>query len=444
MQTTNVYKLQRKMIEKNKLLSFKERISLLIKLKSLIENNIENIQNALKIDLNKSAYESYLTEIGLVLKELNLAINKLKKWMKPKKVKRNFLTITAKQRIIYEPLGQVLIISPWNYPFYLSIIPLIGALAAGNRVIIKPSEFSQTTSNLLANLINDNLNSEYIFVSKTPLEEVLWLLDQKFDLIFFTGNSNIAKSVAEKAAKNLTPLVLELGGKSPVILDQNINFELVAKKIAQTKLLSNGQTCIGPDYVFVHKKDANLFLNLINNFLQKQLKHSDRAKIISLKHLERIEKIAPKEIIFDKTNCQVEAKAFLASLNDSIMQEEIFAPLLPVIEYENIEDVLNYINHKEKPLSLYLFSKNKKIQKLVAKNTSSGSFVVNDILSQLTNHHLPFGGVGNSGYGRYHGFESFKTFSNPKSIFVNKLFSNPLLEAPFEDWKFKIIKKFLK
>ncbi|WP_029512482.1 aldehyde dehydrogenase family protein [Mycoplasmopsis iners] len=440
-----IYNQQRNSLQRGQNLNYKQRITILKKLKEVILQNEIAIKKALFDDLGKSDYEAYLTEICFVIKEINLAIKKLKKWMKPKKVKRNLLTLNAKQRIINEPLGQVLIISPWNYPFYLTFKPLIGSISAGNFSIIKTSELSKNTSELIKKMINDNFDSQIIHVMNYDIESITEMLKQKFDLIFYTGGPKVGKIIAEQAAKNLTPVILELGGKCPVIIDEKVDLTEVVKKIIFAKSLNAGQTCVGPDYILIKPNMTNEFIKLAKQYIQDNYANlSQEPNIISSQHFDRLIKLAPVDLVRDSANKKIQLNVFKAERSDLIMQEEIFGPLLPVVEYQNLDEAIQIVNNKEKPLTIYLFTNDKKVIKQVAQNTSSGAFVINDCINQLANHNLPFGGVGNSGMGRYHGYQSFVTFSNQKSYFKAWLVNLTVASKPFTEDKIKLIKRLIK
>ncbi|QLE54490.1 aldehyde dehydrogenase [Nostoc sp. TCL26-01] len=405
------------------------RLAQLQKLKQLVTDNKPEIIDALKADLNKPEFESYATEIGAI-KEIDYAIKNLQNWCKPKKADVSWEFFPYSARIYPEPLGVVLIIGPWNYPFQLIISPLVGAIAAGNCTIIKPSELAPHTSSLLTQLISKYFPSEYIAVVEGGVEASQQLLSQKFDHIFFTGGTAIGKIVMAAAAKHLTPVTLELGGKSPCIVDTEINLEHTAKRIVWGKFLNAGQTCIAPDYLLVNQ---NIKQDLITA-LQKTIKEfygdhpatsPDYARIISQKHFERLTKYLDNGqiIVGGETNSESKyiAPTLLdqVSLSDPVMQEEIFGPILPVIEYKDITEAIALINSQPKPLALYLFSQNQHLQQRILQQTSSGGVCLNDTVMQVGISSLPFGGVGDSGIGSYHGKASFDTFSHYKSVLKN-------------------------
>ncbi|BAB75371.1 aldehyde dehydrogenase family protein [Anabaena sp. FACHB-709] len=430
------------------------RLEQLKKLRKLVTDNETAITKALKADLNKSEYEAYFAEVG-VIKEIDYAIKNLKNWSKPKKadVPLDFFSYSA--RIYPEPLGVVLIICPWNYPFALTISPLVGAIAAGNCAIIKPSELAPHTSNLAAQLISKCFPSEYVAVVEGGAETSQELLAEKFDHIFFTGGTAIGKIVMEAAAKHLTPVTLELGGKSPCIVDSNIHLEYTAKRIAWGKFINAGQTCIAPDYLLVNQKIKKDLIAAIQKNLQEfygdnPIDSPDYGRIISHRHFERLAKFLKngQVIVGGETNYEDKyiAPTLLdnVSLADPVMQEEIFGPILPMIEYTDIKDAIALINSQPKPLALYIFSQNKALQQQVLQETSSGGVCINDTIMHVGVSSLPFGGVGDSGIGSYHGKASFDTFSHYKSVLKNAFWLDlDWRYAPYKN-KLSLLKRMMK
>ena len=421
---------QKKFYSSNISKDLKFRIQNLKLLRSIIIKYEKEIQEALRLDLGKSETEAYMTEIGMVLDEIKYNIKHLAKWAKKKYVSTPLSQFPARSYRIPEPRGLVLIISPWNYPFLLSIQPLIGAIAAGNCVIIKPSEYSLNTSKLLKKILTEIYSEAYVTVVLGEKEVAQELLKEKFDYIFYTGSTKIGKIVMEAAAKNLTPVTLELGGKSPCIVDEKCNVELAAKRIAYGKILNSGQTCVAPDYVFVHQNVKEQFLNCLikylNNFLgENALNNSDYPKIINEMQFNRIISLIDKEHViygggYNRNILKIEPTILtIKDMTSKVMQEEIFGPILPIIGYNNLDYIINYININPKPLALYLFTNNKKIEKRILKEVSYGGGCINDTIIHLANKRLGFGGVGNSGIGEYHGKFSFDTFSHYKSIIKN-------------------------
>ncbi|MEH2418325.1 aldehyde dehydrogenase [Nostoc sp.] len=444
---------QRQFFETGKTKDVTFRIEQLKTLKQAIIQHEQSIVEALQADLYKPELESYITEIA-VIKEINYAIKHLKNWTKPKKAAVSFDFFSYSARIYPEPLGVVLIIGPWNYPFNLIISPLIGAIAAGNCAIIKPSEIASHTSGIIAKIVAKHFDPAYIAVVEGGVEASQKLLAEKFDHIFFTGGTAVGKIIMAAAAKYLTPVTLELGGKSPCIVDSDINLEHTVRRITWGKFINAGQTCIAPDYLLVNKKIKK---NLIDG-LEKCLKgfygdnpanSPDYARIISQKHFDRLVNFLKdaEVIIGGKTQ---PSERYIAptvidnvSLEDSVMQEEIFGPILPIIEYTDIADAIALINSRPKPLALYLFSHNKNLQKRVLQETSSGGVCINDTMMQFGVSSLPFGGVGDSGIGNYHGKASFDTFSHDKSVLQNSFWLDLKWRyAPYKG-KLSLIKKLL-
>lgn len=438
----------------NKTKEYNLRLHFLIKLKNEIIKYLPDIYKALYQDLGKSEHECYLTEISLVLSELNYIIKNLKKWMKPKKVKTPLFLFKAKSYIYQEPYGQVLILSPWNYPFQLSLVPLIAAVSAGNTVILKPSSSSLNTSKIIKKIINNVFDSSFVEViigSSTEAEELLKL---KFDYIFFTGSIKIGKKVMEYASKNLTPITLELGGKSPCIIDSNVNMKKVVRRIIFGKFLNAGQTCIAPDYILIKKESKDDFIkffkeDIINFYTNNILDNKDYPKIINEHHYNRlINLIKEQNIVFGGNYKDNKIEPTLLddiNFDSNIMKDEIFGPILPIITFNNFYDLINLLKEKEKPLALYLFTEDKKIEDLIISNISFGGGTINDTIMHFTNPNLPFGGVGLSGIGNYHGYNSFKTFSHEKSVLKRSLLIDfKMRYHPLTDKKIKKIKKIIK
>ncbi len=433
------------------------RIRNLKRLKQAIVKYEDNINDALYKDLRKSKFETYATEIGIVIDEINFHIKKLKKWAKPTRVKTPFLIHFYSTSYIYhEPFGHVLIIAPWNYPFQLLMSPLIGAISAGNVVTLKPSELAINTANVVEEMITEFFDQQYISVIQGDKHVSQELLNQKWDYIFFTGSTKIGRIVYQAAATNLTPVTLELGGKSPVIVDKDANLDKAARRIVWGKLLNAGQTCIAPDYLFVHKKIKHEFLNKLKFYIT--LFYGDNAeespyytKIINKKNILRLQTLIKDADIYSGGKVNVENLYFEPTIinnvkpDDLIMQEEIFGPLLPLLEFNVLNDVINFINKRPKPLALYYFSKNKKNQKIILKQTSSGGTAINEVIMHIANNNLPFGGVGESGIGKYHGKYSFNTFSNAKSMLKkSNIFDSKIRFVPYTHAKYKLMKKIIK
>jgi len=425
-------------------------------LKKAVLDNKQKILSALYKDLKKPEFEAVSSEILMVAEELNYAIKKLPSFVKPKKVKTPMTHFPAESLIYNEPYGVVLIIGPWNYPFQLVIDPLIGAISAGNCAVIKPSEYAPNTSKIIADIISENFEEEFIAVFEGGLDMSSALLKEKFDYMFFTGSVPVGKIVMKAAAENLTPLTLELGGKSPCIIDKNVNIEVAAKRIVWGKFFNAGQTCVAPDYVAVHKDIKKNFLEnakrQIRAFYGENPSVSvDFGRIVNEKHFDRLVNLMKDGQIIAGGEYERESLYISPTIidkvkwDDSIMKEEIFGPILPVLEYDDLDNLILNIKKFQKPLSLYIFSNDKDIQEKIIKNISFGGGCVNDTLMHLANPHLPFGGVGESGIGAYHGRANFKTFSHEKSVLNKPFFMDMNLRYPPYKNKQKLIERmFLK
>ncbi|MFO7969848.1 MAG: aldehyde dehydrogenase [Candidatus Izemoplasmatales bacterium] len=456
MKIETLVKKQREYYNQGNTLTYKFRKQALKKLYNAIIEFENEIKTSLYKDLNKSAEEAYLTEIGVTLKEISYQLKHLKKFMKNKRKKTGLENFPAKSFISPHPYGVTLIMSPWNYPIYLTLGPLAGAIAAGNTAIIKPSNYSKATSDVIEDLIKKNFSSDFLTVVKGGREENQDLLNQKFDYIFFTGSTHVGKIVMEKAANNLTPISLELGGKSPTIVTDDINIDLAAKRIIFGKLINAGQTCVAPDYLFIKADKKNDFIKSAKKYIkefftEEPLKSDKYGKIINKKHFERlVGYLDNQNIVFggetDKKSLKI-APTILDNVNkDSlIMQEEIFGPILPIITYEELSEVINFINSKPHPLALYLFTKSKETIKQIFNQCNFGGGCINDTIMQVASNYLPFGGVGDSGMGAYHGKASFDTFTHYRSIIKKTtLIDIPLRYFPISKKKAKLIKKVLK
>ncbi|MBU0997726.1 MAG: aldehyde dehydrogenase [Firmicutes bacterium] len=430
------------------------RLKALINLKNAIESSTEEISLALKLDLNKSAFESYLSEIGIVLSEIEYAIKHVKKWMKPRKKRTPLPLFLAKSYELSEPLGVVLIMSPWNYPFQLAMVPLIGALAAGNTAVVKPASYAVHTSNVIKKILDATFEDHYVKTILGGREENTKLLDQPFDYIFFTGSSNVGKTVLEKASKNLTPVTLELGGKSPCIIDQDVNLSLTAKRIVFGKFLNAGQTCVAPDYVFIRENQFNSFVEGLKKaihefFKEKPLDYPDYPKIINERHLSRLIGLLKGEeiVLGGKYNETSLEPTILKNVktDSAVMNEEIFGPILPVLFYKDIEEVYSFISTRPKPLALYLFSNDSVMIQNTFQRLSFGGATINDTVMHFASSEMGFGGVGASGNGRYHGQYSFDTFSNKRSIVHrSNLVDINVRYHPYTNKKLNLLKKLMK
>lgn len=427
------------------------RLQQLRQLKQAVLDHQDSLVEALSKDLRKPLLESYLTEIAGI-QEIDYAIKHLKSWMKVRRASTPLQLFPAAARIYPEPLGVVLIISPWNYPVQLAISPLIGAIAAGNCAMLKPSEIAPHTSAALAKMIQATFDPAYISVVEGGVEASQELLEQPFDHILFTGSTQIGKIVMEAAAKHLTPVTLELGGKSPCIVDADVDLETATRRIAWGKFINAGQTCIAPDYVLVDQAIKSPFMEQITArirefFGDNPAESPDFGRIVSDKHFHRLSNLLPYGEAVTGGTADA-ADRYIAptvldkpALDSPLMQEEIFGPILPVLEYENLEDAIAFINQRPKPLALYLFTRNPDKQQAILHQTSSGGVCINDTIMHISPYGLPFGGVGDSGMGSYHGKASFDTFSHYKSVLTRPFWLDVKLRyAPYGD-KIKLVKK---
>lgn len=452
-----IFKNQKEFFESGKTINVDYRIKNLKKLNDIIKKNEDKILNELKKDLGKSNFEGYVTEVGILYDDINFHIKNVKKWSSEEKRKSPIVYYPSKSYIYKEPYGVTLIIGPFNYPFQLVIAPLIGAISAGNTAIIKPSENSRNIALLLEKLINENFPKGYLRVVN-PLggkETVSLLLDKPFDYIFFTGSVRVGKLVMQKAAQHLTPVTLELGGKSPCIVDSDAKLKLAAKRIVWGKFLNAGQTCVAPDYLCVHKSVKDELLKLIINEIRVQFGENvrnseDYPRIVNKSSLERLSGYLNDGKIYyggniDEDNLYMEPTLIIKpDLNSPLMSDEIFGPILPILVYEDLDNVIKFINHREKPLALYYFSESKKKIKYVLTSTTSGGVTINDTIIHVSNPNLPFGGVGNSGVGKYHGKESFETFTHNKSVMKRGTFIEFNIRfAPYKN-KLNLVKRIMK
>ncbi len=431
------------------------RINTLKKMYDIIERHENEIMTALYNDLHKSETESYTSEIAYVQQEILLMIKHLKKWSQPWKVSIPLINQPGKSYIQYEPYGITLIISPWNYPFGLLFTPLIGAVAAGNCIIAKPSEISEHTSQLMYSLIKQNFPEEYMAVVEGDAEVIQNLINKKIDYIFFTGSTRVGKIIMKEAAEYLIPVTLELGGKNPCIVDFDIDMDVAAKRIVWGKFFNAGQTCIAPDYLLVHQKIKNAFIKklitTIHDFYgENVIENKDYSHIINEKHFYRLSDLIKEGNIIaggikDSDRLFITPTVISEINHDAkIMEEEIFGPILPVLFYENLDREVKKLRDKPKPLILYFFSKNKKKQKTILTQTSSGSVCINGTIHSIISHKLPFGGIGQSGMGQYHGKASFTTFSHKKSVLHKSFFGDIAAVYPPYKVPLKILKKVIK
>ncbi len=446
-----------KFFESKKSRNIDFRINQLRSLKSAIKKYEYKIYEALYKDLGKCEFESYTTEVGFVLSSISHTIKNLKKWAKKEKVKTPLYLFPAKSFVISQPYGTVLIIGPYNYPFQLLIEPLVGALAAGNCVVLKPSENVPNLSRVITEMITETFPKEYIRSVEGGIETNTSLINGTFDYIFFTGSAQVGKIIMEAAARNLVPVTLELGGKSPVIVDESADIRVAAKRIIWGKTINVGQTCVAPDYVVVNNKVKDelikeLKLQIQSFYGKDAMESKDYGRIVNDRHFIRLKNILDKEadkIIYGgKVNREkryIEPTLIDASWEGAAMSEEIFGPILPIISFSNLDEIIGEIKKLSKPLALYLFAENYEVEKKVLEEISSGGACINDTITHLANPELPFGGVGNSGIGAYHGKESFKTFSHRRSVVRKTTKINiPIVFPPFNNKNLSNVKKLMK
>lgn len=444
---------QRTFFESQKTKNLKFRKRYLEKLRDLISANEDQFYSAIHADFGKSKFDTYTTEVSFVLKDIDYYLKNLKSLSKPKKVGTNLANQFGSSRIYPEPLGCTLVIGAWNYPFQLSLSPMIASLAAGNTCILKPSEVAENTMKLMARLINENFPPEYLYVVEGGVDEITEILKLKFDKIFFTGSTKVGQIVYEAAAKNLTPVTLELGGKSPCIVTANSDFEMAAKRIVWGKFINAGQTCVAPDHLVVDEKVKDSFLDALKAQIIKfdyQPNSEHYTKIINEKNFDRLISYIDQSKVFYGGNYTKESRFIEPTVlhnvawNDAVMQDEIFGPILPVITYSSYSEVINKIASLDKPLAAYLFSTDGDEKELFLSRISFGGGCINDVMMHLSNDNLPFGGVGKSGIGNYHGKFGFEAFSHQKSVLDRATWGEPDIKyPPYTEKKLTWIKKLL-
>lgn len=433
--------------------NIKFRKMYLEKLKNLIISNENILYEAIYKDFGKSKFDTFTTEISFILNDINYYLKNLKSLSKPKKVRTNLPNQIGKSKIHSEPLGNILVIGAWNYPYQLSLSPIIAAIAAGNCCILKPSEIAENTMKAMSTIINENFPPEYLYVFEGGIDETTELLKLKFDKIFFTGSTKVGKIIYKAAAEHLTPVVLELGGKSPAIVTKNANLEIAAKRIVWGKFLNAGQTCVAPDYLLVEESIREQFLEMLRKYI-KEFKYTPNSeqytKIINPRNFQRLISLIDKEKIyfggnFDEENRYIEPTIIQnVEWYDEIMQEEIFGPLLPVISFKNYNLALNTVLEREKPLAAYLFTNNTEEKESFTQKLSFGGGCINDVVMHLSNDNLPFGGVGNSGIGNYHGKFGFEAFSHQKALLEKVTWGEPNIKyPPYSEKKLSWIKKLM-
>ena len=423
------------------------------KLKKVVKSNEKLLYDAIYQDFGKSEFETFGTEISFVYKDIDYYLKNLKSFAKPKSVLTNIVNQMGSSKIVFEPLGNCLVIGAWNYPYQLTLTPVIAAIAAGNTCMIKPSELPENTMKAMAKLINENFDAQFLYVVEGGVEETTAILKLRFDKIFFTGSPRVGKIVYKAAAEHLTPVTLELGGKSPAFVTEKADLQIAAKRIVWGKFINAGQTCVAPDYLYVAENIKAKFLKVLIEEIKKR-NYTDNVdhycKIINERNFDRLEKMIDREkVVFGgETNRE---KRYISptvldnvTWEDLVMQEEIFGPILPILTYKNLETAMQTVVEGEKPLSAYLFSNDAKEQELFTEKLSFGGGCINDTLMHLSNDRLPFGGVGNSGIGHYHGKFGFIAFSHQKAILKKSNYLEPELKyPPYSDAKLNILKKLL-
>ncbi len=430
------------------------RIDMLKKFRKAIIENDELISAALKADLNKQPFESYMCETGLLLEEINFHIKRLKKWSKTRRVKSGIGQLPGRSYVCPEPYGVVLIMAPWNYPVQLCLMPLVGAISAGNCAVVKPSAYAPESSRIISKLIESAFPTGFVTAVEGGRDANKALLDEPFDYIFFTGSVAVGKTVMEAAAKRLTPVTLELGGKSPIIVDETANLPLAARRIAFGKVLNAGQTCVAPDYLMIEKSVEAPFIEEYKKALASFFPDGDMSgmvRIINDKHFERVCNILDNSGSIAIGGARDAETRFIepavltdVPIDSPAMQQEIFGPVLPVLPYEKLDDCIDFIRSRPKPLALYIFSENKMNQEKVLNSCSFGGGCINDTVIHLASSHMSFGGVGESGMGSYHGRKSFDTFTHYRSVLKQGKLDVKLRYFPYKSGKEKITRMILK
>lgn len=448
-----LFQKQKEFFQNGKTADIKFRKQQLQKLKDAVKKNEDKLYSAIYKDFGKSEFDTFSTEISFIYNEIDYYLKNLSSLAHPTDVSTNLVNLPGKSRIYYEPYGNTLVIGAWNYPFQLSIVPAISAIAAGNTVILKPSEIVENSAQAIQDLISSAFDESLFAVVQGGPEETGRLLELKFDKIFFTGSPAVGKIVYQAAAKNLTPVTLELGGKSPAIVTSNANLNVAAKRIVWGKFLNAGQTCIAPDYILADQLIKNELLSKIKEYIEKfdySPKSENFTRIVNRKHFDRLTALIDPEKIYYGGHTDPE-KLYIqpcvldqVSFDDPVMQEEIFGPILPVIAYQDFDSALQSVKENEKPLSAYIFTESSFEKNKFLKEISFGGGCINDTLMHITNENLPFGGIGNSGFGSYHGQFGFESFSHRKSVIERAVWGEPNLKyPPYTDIKRKLIEKLL-
>jgi aldehyde dehydrogenase (NAD+) len=437
--------------------SYEFRVQQLHQLKDALYKHEQDIYDALYADLKKNKEECWITEVGFIVTEINHTLRKLKKWMKPQKKDTNLLNFPSKSFVINEPLGVVLIIGPWNYPLQLLLTPLIGAIAAGNCAVLKPSEFAPTSSSTIKRILQDALSEDFVLLVEGEGHVVIPELMNhfRFGHVFYTGSTQVGKIIYQMAAQQLVPVTLELGGKSPCIIEPDTNIEITARRIALPKFSNAGQMCVAPDYVLVHQSIKEKFIEKLKDAVESfynadEVRDYHYGKIVNEKQFNRLVTYLSEGTVvyggaYDASRLFIQPTLLTdVSLESKVMQEEIFGPVLPILTWKNDEDIYRIIEHNKDPLALYIFTSSKSKADKWMKTLSYGGGCINNASWQLTNHNLPFGGRGNSGIGAYHGKYSFDTFSHKKAIMKTATWFDPAMKYPPFNGKLKMFKKIIK
>ncbi|MDH7445021.1 aldehyde dehydrogenase [Aquimarina sp. 2201CG14-23] len=444
---------QRKFFNTNATKDISFRIRELKRLKNVLQKNEDSLYKAIYSDFKKSEYETYTTELGIIYHEIDLALIKIKKWSKKRRVSTGLANLPATSYIIPEPFGTVLVMGAWNYPYQISLVPVVAAIAAGCTVILKPSEIPSHSSEVMARIINQSFNPEFLKVIEGGVKETTELLKIKFDKIFFTGSVQVGKIIYQAAAKHLTPVTLELGGKSPAIITKDVNIDMTAKRLVWAKFLNTGQTCIAPDYIMVDSAIEDQLLAAIKKHIEiadYKVENQNYTQIINQKNFERLQDFIEKDKVFYGGDCNTDDRVITPTVmtgvtfEDKVMQEEIFGPILPVLSFNTIEEAIAKIKTLSKPLSCYIFTKNKAVKNKVLNEISFGGGAINDAVMHFMEQNLPFGGVGDSGIGNYHGKAGFEAFSHYKSVLQKSfLIELNLKYAPYSSVKLKWLKRLI-
>ncbi len=445
---------QRRFFKAHKTKDLRFRLRQLRKLKRILKANEQLFYDAIHKDFKKSEFDTYTTELALVYHDIEHAIKNLYRWARTQKVATNLVNFPAKSYVISEPLGVALVIGAWNYPYQLSLAPMVAAMAAGCTVVVKPSEIPSRTAAAMKKVLSEAFSEEYIAVVEGGVPETTELLQQKFDKIFFTGSSFVGKIIYKAAAEHLTPVTLELGGKSPAFVTEDCNLKMAAKRLIWGKFLNAGQTCIAPDFVLVHRSIEEKFLGLLKAEIEKEhfsIENDNYVQIINDKNVARLQQMIDPAKIYHGGEVNTEERIISPTIlhkvtfSDVVMQEEVFGPILPVITYENLDDAINKVNEMPEPLSCYIFTKSGKTKKRILNEITFGGGCVNDNVVHIANPNFPFGGVGNSGIGNYHGEAGFRAFSHYKSILEKPNWLElPLKYYPHTSGKLWWIKQFFK